>query len=145
MSKTQIINFRVSQEVAQAFNKYCEDIEVKPSEVLRNAIKDILDMSEDDPKLQDIESRVSTLEGKLRALEGKFEIKRTPKPERAIRKPSEIEGDLITIDQIVELTGYAKSTLSSKMSRLGIQAVDRINGNRGGLYSKEEVLSKLNR
>lgn len=58
-------------------------------------------------------------------------------------KQPEPEGELLTIKQISELTGYTVNTLSGKMSRLNIQAVDRVNGNRAGLYDRNEVMEKI--
>ena len=58
-------------------------------------------------------------------------------------KQPQTEGELLTIKQISEITGYTVSTLSGKMSRLNIQAVDRVNGNRAGLYDRKEVMEKI--
>ena len=58
-------------------------------------------------------------------------------------KQPQTEGELLTIKQISEITGYTVNTLSGKMSRLNIQAVDRVNGNRAGLYDRKEVMEKI--
>lgn len=52
-------------------------------------------------------------------------------------------GDLATIEQLSVITGYSESTLSSKLSKAKIRAVDRIDGNREGIYDIREVLEKV--
>lgn len=63
-----------------------------------------------------------------------------PKPAQVVKRSG---SDLITLQEISVLTGYAIGTLSGKLSRLNIKAVGRIDGNRTGLYSKAEILDKV--
>lgn len=92
------------------------------------------DQSTDSKEIQALKDRVARLEGIV------LSKAESPKPEPI--SPNDV-GDLITIKQAVALTGYSESTLSSKFSRLGVEAVDRVNGNRAGLYSKDEILERI--
>jgi predicted transcriptional regulator len=84
---------------------------------------------------------------RLEALEAKFESLNRGKPEAqpkpVVDKQPKSYGELVTIEQAAEITGYAVSTLSSKLSRAGVQVVERVDGNRAGLYSKAEILDKV--
>ena len=51
--------------------------------------------------------------------------------------------ELLTREEVVTLTGYSINTISSKLSREGVNAVDRVEENRANLYSKQEVLDKI--
>lgn len=75
---------------------------------------------------------IATLRARIKRLEA-IVLDKQPGP----------KGELLTIKEISELTGYTVSTLSGKMSRFNIQAVDRVNGNRAGLYDRNEVMEKI--
>lgn len=109
------------------------------------------------------EANTSTLLERVEALEAKFhqlkeddehqDISFTKPKKKLQNKKIDSSGigeldpadlpELITIQQISQLTGYAVSSLRSKLSRVGVEAVDRIGGNRGGLYDKQEILDKV--
>ena len=92
------------------------------------------DIPIDSAEIEALKRRVDRIEATLK------EPKTKPKPE-PIR--TDDVGELITLEQASALTGYSKGTLSPKFSRLGITAVDRVDGNRAGLYSKKEILDKI--
>ena len=92
------------------------------------------DIPIDSAEIEALKRRVDRIEATLK------EPKTKPKPE-PIR--TDDVGELITLEQASALTGYSKGTLSPKFSRLGITAVDRVDGNRAGLYSKAEILDKV--
>lgn len=135
-----VITFKCSDSEKEAFQNYCDKKGIAVSVELRNLINDA---SGNEPEKIDIH----TLHERLEALERKFQSLSTksgskPKKERSTPPPTP-SGDKITIEQAAEITGYSVSTLSSKFSREGIQAVDRVDGNRAGLYSQSEVLEKI--
>ena len=92
------------------------------------------DIPIDSAEIEALKRRVDRIEATLK------KPKTKPKPE-PIR--TDDVGELITLEQASALTGYSKGTLSPKFSRLGITAVDRVDGNRAGLYSKAEILDKV--
>lgn len=107
----------------------------------------------DQGAINQLRARIERLESKLNQLDesdkrkdisfNKSDFQDKPPPKRPDPINPENVGELVTMEELEEVTGYSKSTLSSKFSRAGIQAVDRVDGNRAGLYSKKEVLDKI--
>jgi hypothetical protein len=95
--------------------------------------------------------RLEALEAKFKSviIDDKEKYRVSPRPPRRelfpdkeLKDPDSLS-DLITLNEMVAMTGYAKGTLSPKLSRMGIKASKRIDGNRTGLYDKEEILREV--
>lgn len=140
MDKEQI-NVRVDAEIIHKIDELSEAEGRTKTSIVSEALSKYLGV---DHKKSDIE----TLTERVRALESKFERLQDTKPKKEHSAPKkrpalDPDAELITIDQASTLTGYTVGTLSSKFSREGIQTVDRVDGNRAGLYSREEILDKI--
>lgn len=133
-----VITFKCSDQEKEAFQRYCDKRGVGVSEMLRELINDASGNAPDKVSIINLDERLKALESKFKSLSR--ESVSTPKKQRSTPPPT---GDKVTIEQASEITGYLVSTLSSKFSREGIQAVDRVDGNRAGLYSKSEILDKI--
>lgn len=131
MDRTQL-NVRISEGLAQELDKESDNTGRSKTWIVSAALSDYLDMPHEGKDIQLLAKRVE-------ALERKFEDV-GEKPEKIVDKP---EGDLITIHQASQLTGYAVSSLRSKLSRSGVRAQKQTGGNRAGFYSKQEVLDKV--
>lgn len=142
MNRNKVITLRLSEEEKKAFDKYCSKKGITTSEQLRELVNSLTGINPQYLTLEALEARIKALESKLTN-----QTHTPPKPlksERSETIKEDLEGlELITIEQVASLTGYSLSTLGSKLSREGVKAKSRIDGNRGGLYSKEEVLSKI--
>jgi predicted DNA-binding protein len=134
MNKVQV-NFRIPESLSDALDEKAEETGKTKTSLLCDALSAYLNIDTDTPDLSDILAR-------LERLERKFEDTPKEPPKKKEVDPDKL-GELITMDEITELTGYSKSTLSSKLSRESISAVKRIDGNRAGLYSKDEILEKI--
>lgn len=116
-----------------------------------SAPTDKTNVSIDQGAIDQLRARLERLEAKFHQLDesdkhkdisfNKSEVQ--DKPNRPDPISPEEAGELVTIKQISAITGYSKTSLSAKLSRAGIQVVERVNGNRAGLYSKKEVLNKI--
>lgn len=140
-SLTETISFKLTEAEKKGFTEYCDKRGLSISEGLRELIVDTIELTPDRVDLLSLLKRVEALEAKI---EGQNKTTQA-KIEKIKPKDDQEYGELITIQEAVELTGYAKSSLSPKFSREGIKAIERIEGNRGGLYSKEEILQKIGR
>jgi len=136
MAKNQL-NIRINEALSDALDKHSEQTGKTKTDIVSEALASYLGTGSTEPDIRDVIKR-------LEALESKFQ--QTPKTallsDRVIIEPDEF-GDVITLEEMAELTGYKKMTLVSKLSRANITAVDRIDGNKAGLYSKEEVLERI--
>ena len=140
MEKNQL-NIRIDKALSDALEKHSEQTGKTKTAIVLSALASYLEIGSTEPELSDIVKR-------LEALESKFK-QRTPPPktvttttDRGQIDPDDF-GDVITLEEMAELTGYKKMTLVSKLSRANITAVDRVDGNKAGLYSKEEVLERI--
>ncbi len=139
MGKNQL-NIRIDKALSDALDKRSEQTGKTKTAIVLSALASHLEIGSTEPDISDVVKR-------LEALEAKFQ-QRTPPPktallsERVIIESNEF-GDVITLDEMEQLTGYKKMTLVSKLSRANITTVDRIDGNKAGLYSKEEVLQRI--
>lgn len=113
--------------------------------IFEQALESFLSAPNDKPNIGNLLKRVERLEASLihtppqKKQRSASTKGKTPQP----RKDPELLGELITQDEASEITGYTKSTLSSKISKENIKAVKRIDGNRAGLYDKQEILDKI--
>lgn len=139
-----VISLKCSDQEKESFQDYCEKKGVSVSSELRRLMNDSSGNEPDKIGISTLHERLKSLEAKFASFQSSgvhIEDSTPYKPKKKV-DPGEL-GDLITIKEIAELTGYSTSTLGSKLSREGIQAVERIDGNRGGLYSKNEILDKI--
>lgn len=157
MSKERIVNFRVSADTYDDFKKLCFEMDLNPSDVLRDAVKSFLLSPNEAFNNSGAEDVGDGIIDRLEALEAKlnhvliddtptYQVKKkipSVKPKKEINPILLERKDLITIEEMEALTGYTRSTLSPKLSKLGIKAVKRLNGNRGGLYDKAEIMREL--
>lgn len=141
-----IITFKCSDAEKDAFEKYCDKKGVFISVELRALINEAsgneptkIDINTLAERLKRLESKFESLSTKGLLIDDKTEY-RTPKPREA--KPREEYGELVTKQQASEFLNYRRSSLDSGFCKRGITAVERVNGNRGGLYSKAEILEK---
>ena len=165
--KSEVINFRIDSDTLHLLKTYCKENEFKTSDVIREALNLFLNpkASNKGSEPREWEEVIDALEARVRALEGKNRSKLNPtknpplvvsntkipswekqneKNTKDIIRIFDLENkDLLSLDELAILTGYSKSTLSSKMSREGIKSTTRVNGNRGGLYPRDEVISKI--
>lgn len=130
-----VISIKCSDKEKQAFQTYCDKKGVTVSEELRELMNKASDHTPS-------KISINTLDQRVKALEDKFDTLLISDIAPYKVDPSTL-GELITLNEIAVLTGYSTSTLGSKLSREGIKAVERIAGNKGGLYSKAEVLDKV--
>jgi hypothetical protein len=140
MGKTQL-NVRLPEGILEALDKRANKTGESKTDIVYKALASHLGIGSTAPDISDIVKR-------LEALESKFK-QGTPPPktvttttDRGQIDPDDF-GDVITLEEMAELTGYKKMTLVSKLSRANITAVDRVDGNKAGLYSKEEVLERI--
>ena len=139
-----VITFKCSDKEKEAFQNYCDKKGISISVELRALINNASGNEPDKIDIDTLHERVKALEANFRSLsDGKKQRSASPKKKPEPRKDPESFGELITQDEAAELTKYTKSTLVSKMSRKNIKAVKRIDGNRGGLYDKQEILDKI--
>lgn len=144
-SLTQTISFKLTEPEKKGFTDYCNKRGLSISEGLRELIVDTIELTPNRVDLLTLLKRVEALESIVGAKRSgqKPPPKRTIKSDPASNKNPDNFKDLITINEASEITGYSVSTLSSKFSRENISAKERIKGNRGGMYSKKEILNKI--
>ena len=141
-----MISLKCGDQEKQAFQDYCESKGVSVSAELRRLMNQASGSTPEKIDINTLSERVKALEAKFKSLNSSGVHIEDSTPYKTKKAPSEIgrdPGELITIDEASEVTGYAVATLRSKLSRKGVQAVRRIDGNRGGLYSKAEILEKV--
>ena len=126
LNEVQNIAEQESETVTAIFEQALESFLSAPN------IED--DIPIDSAEFEALKHRVERIEATLK------EPKSKPQPEPI--RPDDV-GELITLEEAAALTGYSKGTLSPKFSKVGIKAVDRVDGNRAGLYSKKEILDKV--
>lgn len=138
MSKSQL-NIRISTDLATALDKEADSTGKTKTAIVSDALSVYLSLPKEASDIDTIRKRLESLERKFAGLSV---IKTQPPKETPIIDPDKLS-DLITLDEIAPLTGYTKSTLVSKMSRSGIQAIRRVGGNKAGLYDKNEIMDKI--
>ena len=133
----EFLGVRIDAALKDKLDKQAKENAETVTELTERALATYLQVDISKPDVYDIEKR-------LRALESQFQQSPqiTPKKANPSVNLDEI-GELITLDEMEALTGYAKTTLSSKLSRAKVAAVKRKGGNRGGLYSKSEILERI--
>jgi hypothetical protein len=138
---------RLPEDVLETVKERADEDGVTVTEVFENALRAYLGFTDSEDSTLSLLERVEALEANMEALQSKGTSSRVSKPRGTkSTKPKSNPDDfpeLLTVQQIHELTGYAKATLRSKLSRKGVRAVEQIRGNRGGLYSKSEVLERI--
>ena len=132
-----VITLKCSDQEKEAFENLCDQEGVTLSEKLRYLMNQASDHTPEKIDVHSLHERLKALEAKFKSLPGEAP-KKTPAPRKDYS-----DDDLLTKQDVADLTGYAYGSLSGKFSREGIKAVKRIDGNRGGLYSKEEILEKI--
>ncbi|NBC04782.1 MAG: hypothetical protein GVY20_13890, partial [Bacteroidetes bacterium] len=132
MNKVQV-NFRIPESLSDALDEKAEETGKTKTSLLCDALASYLNIDTDTPDLSDIVKRLDRLERKFEDTQKK-EVESTVKDSQSTKKEVDPDklGELITMDEMASLTGYSKSTLSSKLSRESISAVKRIDGNRAG-------------
>ena len=141
MAKKELYAVRIEKDLLNEIQELAEQRGETVTSIFEQALESFLsapnvadDIPIDSAEIEALKRRVDRIEATLK------ERKTKPKPEPI--HPDDA-GELLTIEQASALTGYSKGTLSPKFSRLGITAVDRVDGNRAGLYSKAEILDKV--
>lgn len=141
MAKKELYAVRIEKDLLNDIQDIAEKRGETVTSIFEQALESFLsapniedDIAIDPAEFEALKHRVERIEANLSKPKSK------PQPEPI--HPDDV-GELITLDQAAALTGYSKGTLSPKFSRLGITAVDRVDGNRAGLYSKAEILDKV--
>ena len=158
----EFLGVRIDSKLKAELDQQAKENEETVTELTERALAGYLQVDITKPDIFDIDKRLKRLEAKFSTPQ-----KSTPKKEKTMpQKNYEPEdwyafneegiavpvnqgsdpdsyNDLITIEQMEDITGYTRTTLSSKLSRQGIKAVDRVDGNRGGLYDKQEILERI--
>lgn len=140
MSKSQL-NIRISNDLATALDKEADSTGKTKTTIVSDALSVYLSLPKEVSDIDTISNRLEQLERKVDGLS--YQPKRIEVPKEVPLVDAATLGDLITLDEIASLTGYTKSTLSSKMSRENIQAIRRVGGNKAGLYDKNEIMDKI--
>lgn len=140
----EFLGVRIEPEIKERLEKVAESNGETVTDIVERALQSFLKTDTDKPDLFDLSKRVQALESKFSNLQSSRDT-RTKKrePKRTKKEDSKNFGELVTVDEAEKITGYSKATLSSKFSKAGIKAVDRVDGNRAGLYDKNEILKKI--
>ena len=141
MAKKELYAVRIEKDLLNEIQELAEQRGETVTSIFEQALESFLsapniedDIPIDSADIEALKHRVERIEATLK------EPKSKPQPEPI--HPDDV-GELITLEEAAALTGYSKGTLSPKFSKVGIKAVDRVDGNRAGLYSKKEILDKV--
>lgn len=141
MAKKELYAVRIEKDLLNEIQELAEHRGETVTSIFEQALESFLsapnvedDIPIDSAEFEALKHRVERIEATLK------EPKSKPQPEPI--RPDDV-GELITLEEAAALTGYSKGTLSPKFSKVGIKAVDRVDGNRAGLYSKKEILDKV--
>ena len=158
MAKKELYAVRIEKDLLNEIQELAEQRGETVTSIFEQALESFLSAPNIEDDIPIDSADIEALEGRLERIEGRLElielldrrverIEATLKEPKSKPKPEPIHpddvGELITLEEAAALTGYSKGTLSPKFSKVGIKAVDRVDGNRAGLYSKKEILDKV--
>lgn len=144
------IGFRIDAETKEKLQEIANNNDENVSDTIKRALSEFMAGDTSKPDIQALAVRLNRLEQKYEKLaqsEGKQRSqkvnKEDPEPDNQEKINTDDLGELITIKEAAQLTGYAVNTLRSNFSRVAISAQDQVSGNRAGLYSKKEIINKI--
>lgn len=144
------IGFRIDAETKEKLQEIANNNEENVSDTVKRALSEFMAGDTSKPDIQALAVRLNRLEQKFERLAQSKGKQRSQKVNKEDPEPDNQEninanelGELITMKEAAQLTGYAVGTLRSNFSRKGISAQKQQGGNRAGLYSKKEILDKI--